>query len=233
MAKPKDNEPLTVVVDGRNVIDLFEWQAYKLKETEFRLGGFYRGHDGNIRVVITEPVAGIDAPFRLARTEDGNWYRLNATAKPDQKMNLMYEVTQWATRNVRRTPTDATNIIEEHLLVDASHSTPEPEVTKVVVTNPGPTGKPVDPILLTEDDIVVDVDAEVESTVEVMEATPVDETLKTVEDFVVVVDEADENTKQAAAALNAEFNHQPVKKKRRPRSDKGKPRPQMRKENRQ
>ena len=190
--KNKDAMPQVSVVDGRRAIEVYEWQGYKLKEAEFRIGGFYRGKDNNFRFVFTETIKGIDAPSRLVATVDGKWYHLNKVATPARQMDLMYEVTEWARRAVRRAPMNATEIIEEHLKVDEPVSAPSPE-----------------PIVLTENDVVVDVDAEVESTVEVMEATPVDETVH------VVVEEA------------------PVKKKRKPRSDKGKPRPQMRKENRQ
>ena len=191
MTKENDARPQRTIVDGRNVIELFEWQAYKLKETEFRLGGFYRGQDNNIRVTITEEIKGIDAPLRLVNTVDGNWYRLNNLASSARKMDLMYEVTQWATRNIRRAPMEATNIIEEHLKVA------EPESVS-------------DPIVLTENDVVIEPSVEIESTIEVMEGKPVDETIH------VVVE-----------------NVSPIKKKRKPRADKGKPRPQMRKENRQ
>jgi len=192
--KNKNAIPQTTMVDGRAVIDVFEWQAYKMKETEFMIGGFYRGQDKNIRVVITDVIRGIDAPLRLVETNDGRWYRLNNVASPARKMDLMYEITQWATNNIRRAPMDATNIIEQHLNVE---------------TPPQPTSMP-EPIVLTEDDVVVDTATEVESTVEVMEGKPVNETVH------VVVEDAPT----------------PVKKKRKQRADKGKPRPQMRKENR-
>lgn len=110
--------PQLVVVNGRYAVEVYEWQAYKLREAEFRLGGFFRGRDNNIRSIVTEPIKGIDAPVRLVETVDGNWYHLNDVATPARKMDLMYEVTRWATNNVRRAPENATEMILEHLKVD-------------------------------------------------------------------------------------------------------------------
>ena len=144
--------PQLVVVNGRYAVEIYEWQAYKLKEAEFRIGGFFRGRDNNIRSIVTEPIKGIDASVRLVETMDGNWYHLNEVATPARQMDLMYEVTRWATNNVRRAPDNATGMILEHLKVDQ-----EPVVEYVDVKK----------LPKEKSDVKV----------EQMEAQPVDETL--------------------------------------------------------
>lgn len=127
----------------KEVIDLHDWGAFKFKEFEYRLGGFYRGEDGNVRVVITEPIKGVDAVRQVAETYDGKWYHLHNVANAASKMNLMYEITKWAVNNIRRAPADATGVILEHLKGDGyggdSPTTPKGEAVS------GNAGTPKEP----------------------------------------------------------------------------------------
>lgn len=97
------------------VVQLHQWQAYKLKEFEYRIAGFWKGKDDNVRCMVTGEVKGVDAPNRRIETKDGKWFELGEPANATNKVHCMYEISKWATNKLRRPPQDATEFMIEQL----------------------------------------------------------------------------------------------------------------------